>query len=499
MAVKKLDWAVTYSNATGGRLRNEYEAESVARDFADRQKALASNRGTQPPQVLRLKPRRWEAGFQDHQGKWKTRRFDTKAEATDFLNLQIGAVRRGTYVDPKSAGSITVDQLHILWIERIKSYGSSGRRPATPKTVQGYEWLYFRLIKPHWEDYPLSRVTYTGVAEWTRKMKGVDGAIASADTRARASRQLSRMLDYGVGLKILGTNPAKDSAGNRDYVPHAQHQREPVYLTRPQLERLATCSGRYEVLVRFAGLTGLRWGEATALTVGDLDLGSRACVSVEKAYAEVRGRLVLGDTKGHSNREVPLPASLVVELLKQVSGKAPDALLFASANGLPMRNSNFTRRYFEPARQLASGSVGRIQSVLGVTETRRGLAVVGESTLTALHDIQDSLGLPVRASTKPDTWRALAAQPGVSQEQHRLLLDSVAIELRPGDMDFRTPVFHDLRHTAVSLYLTVTKNVKHVQRIAGHKDATTTLNTYAALFDDDFFGVAAGLDGLLAG
>lgn len=62
-------------------------------------------------------------------------------------------------------------------------------------------------------------------------------------------------------------------------------------------------------------------------------------------------------------------------------------------------------------------------------------------------------------------------------EQRDWLLRSVGIVLECGDMDFRPPVFHDLRHTAVSLYLTVTKNVKHVQRIAGHKDGTTTINT----------------------
>lgn len=47
------------------------------------------------------------------------------------------------------------------------------------------------------------------------------------------------------------------------------------------------------------------------------------------------------------------------------------------------------------------------------------------------------------------------------------------------------PTFHDLRHTAVSLILAQTHNVKLAQRIAGHKDATMTLNTYAGLFADD--------------
>ncbi|WP_426975816.1 hypothetical protein ACQCSU_13515 [Pseudarthrobacter sp. O4] len=43
----------------------------------------------------------------------------------------------------------------------------------------------------------------------------------------------------------------------------------------------------------------------------------------------------------------------------------------------------------------------------------------------------------------------------------------------------------------------MTKNVKHVQRIASHKDGTTTINTCGELFDDDFFKAAAGLDALI--
>ncbi|WP_426301896.1 hypothetical protein [Arthrobacter sp. R-11] len=497
MGIRKLDWAVTYSAVSGKRLRHEYDTEARAREFAARQTTRSRDLHLEAPVVTRLKPRRWEAGYQDPQGKWKTHRFATKDEAAEFLRDQTRTVRAGTYIDPKSAAGMTVADLHELWLERIKSVGASGRRPATPKTVQGYEWLYSRLIRPYWWDYPLSSVTYAGVARWTQTMKGVDGRTASSDTRARASKQFSRMLDYAVGLRVLGTNPAKDAIGGRDYVPQMNNGREAVYLTRAQLERLALCAGRYGLLVRFTGLTGLRWGEVTALVVGDLDLGERPYVSVSKAYSEVDGRLVLGETKGHAAREVPLPASLVGNLLALVEGKPAQALLFPSSQGLPMRNSNFTRRYYEPARRLASSSVSRVQDALGITETRRGLAVFGDVTLAALVGFQYDCGLSNLGAIGPETWKALASESGISDEQRDLLLRSSEIRLDFGDMDFRPPVFHDLRHTAVSLYLSVTKNVKHVQRIAGHKDGTTTINTYGELFDDDFFKAAAGLDSLL--
>ncbi|MEC3853725.1 tyrosine-type recombinase/integrase [Paenarthrobacter ureafaciens] len=499
MSIRKLDWAVTYSAVSGKRLRNEYETEAKARIFAERAAIRAREFGLALPVVKKLKSRRWEVGYQDPEQKWKTKRFNTKGEAEEFQRDLTKSVRTGTYVDPRSAAGLTVAQLYNLWIARIESAGASGRRPATPKTVQGYEWLYRRMIDQYWGRIPLSNVKYAGIAQWTQTMKGVDGQAASGDTRARASKQLSRMLDYAVSIRILGANPAKDPAGGRDYVPLIKTERKPVYLTRSQLERLAACSGGHELLIRFTGLTGLRWGEVSALVLGDLDLGPKPYVSVSKAYSEVRGRLVLGETKGHESREVPLPGSLVGNLVDLVEGRAPDALLFPSAQGLPMRNSNFARRYFGPATRLAAASVSRVQSALGMSETRRGLAFFGDLTIAALTGFQYDLELPNQGSVGFETWSALASQDGIADVLRDELRQSAHIVLEYGDMDFRPPVFHDLRHTAVSLYLSVTKNVKHVQRIAGHKDATTTLNTYAELFEDDFYSAANGLDRLIGG
>lgn len=70
-----------------------------------------------------------------------------------------------------------------------------------------------------------------------------------------------------------------------------------------------------------------------------------------------------------------------------------------------------------------------------------------------------------------------------------------AKRMRQAGADMVTPpTFHDLRHTAVSLILAQTHNVKLAQRIAGHKDATMTLNTYAGLFADDLHSASDALD-----
>lgn len=498
MGVKKLEWAVSYSNSRGQILRNEYETEAKARVFYEKQKVVASSNMLPSPQFSKLRVRRWEAGFQDHQGRWKTRRFDTRKEAQEYHNEQVRAVQGRAYVDPKRSQNLTVAGLYELWIQRVATVGARGHRPATPKTVQGYEWLYERLIRPRWQDFPLSNISYSEVARWTQSMVGVDGTTASPNARARASKQLGRMLDFAVSQQILAVNPAKDSGGNRDYVPEVRPKRDAVYLTMRQLERLAACCPQYSMLIRFTGLTGLRWGEVTALQVHDLDLGPRPRVIVARAFAEVKGALLLGETKGHDSREVPLPSALVPDLERVIRGKHATALVFSSAEGKPMRNSNFARRHYMPARELAGSSVAALQRELGLSEHRRGLAYFGPETLGAVRARQKERGLDQTGLVDASFWRTITvagAGQGIGGNYQRL----AGFTLREGDQDFRSPVFHDLRHTAVSLYLSVTKNVKHVQRIAGHKDATTTLNTYADLFDDDFYNSAESLTSLMVG
>lgn len=53
---------------------------------------------------------------------------------------------------------------------------------------------------------------------------------------------------------------------------------------------------------------------------------------------------------------------------------------------------------------------------------------------------------------------------------------------------------HDLRHTAASLAVHAGANVKALQRMLGHKNASMTLDVYADLFDSDLMDVARLLD-----
>jgi integrase len=65
---------------------------------------------------------------------------------------------------------------------------------------------------------------------------------------------------------------------------------------------------------------------------------------------------------------------------------------------------------------------------------------------------------------------------------------------RKADDTFPSITPHDLRHTAASLAVSASANVKAVQRMLGHAKASMTLDVYADLFDEDLDGVADRLD-----
>jgi len=59
-------------------------------------------------------------------------------------------------------------------------------------------------------------------------------------------------------------------------------------------------------------------------------------------------------------------------------------------------------------------------------------------------------------------------------------------------LDGLTP--HEMRHTAASLAISASANVKAVQRMLGHASAAVTLDVYSDLFDNDLDAVSAALD-----
>ena len=155
---------------------------------------------------------------------------------------------------------------------------------------------------------------------------------------------MSAILEHAVRSGRIRSNPTRGLALPRP------RRRDHVFLTHGQLAALADAAGRWRLLVLVLGYTGLRWGEATALRVCDIDF-TRRRIDVRRAFSDVGGKIVPGTPKSHLARTVPLPRFLAAELTASIQGKTPDDLVFTTISGSVVRSANWRQKVFLPARK----------------------------------------------------------------------------------------------------------------------------------------------------
>lgn len=357
--------------------------------------------------------KRWRVRYRTPDRRQTDKRgFRTKRDAEQWLSENEVSKLRGEYVAP-SLGKATVADLGALWLERQQGV-------MKPSAFHSVESAWRVHVLPHWGSTSIADISYSGVQAWVTELAGRrKGTLV-----ATAYSVLARILDDAVRDRRLSANPA------RGVKLPARARRKNIYLTAEQLHDLAVESGRYGSLVLLLGTAGLRWGEAAALRVGDIDFLKRRVTLHENAVT-VGGDVHLGSLKSGKSRTVVLPAFVVEELSKTCRGKAHGELIWPARDGGHLGPPSSHDSWL-------SGAVDRCQKA------------------------------------------AMAARAEEGDE--------------PTTPVFPRVTAHALRHTAASLAISAGANVKVVQRMLGHASAAMTLDVYADLFDDDLTGVADKLD-----
>jgi integrase len=191
--------------------------------------------------------------------------FARKVDAQNWLDNVVSEHVTGTWTNPKLSGQ-TFGVMAERWIQT--------KATRAPKTVAGYRSLLDVVVLPRWRDVPFRDVTFEDLQQWVSGLSvngstRFEGKGLSASRVIQAHQVVSQVLRYAVKAKHLPANPA-DSIE----LPH-KHEVEQRYLTHEQLHRLAVASGRLRTLVLVLGYCGLRFGEAAALRVGDVNLKAR--------------------------------------------------------------------------------------------------------------------------------------------------------------------------------------------------------------------------------
>jgi integrase len=269
---------------------------------------------------------RWRARYVDDQGRERSKAFSRKIDATRWLDKQVSDQVTGTWTDPALSG-VTFGAMAERWL--------STKATRSAKTVAGYRSLLDTAVLPRWRDVPLRDMRFDDLQVWITSLS-VDGSVrfegrGLSASRVRQAHQLvGAVLKFAVKAKHLPASPADGVELPR--LPEIEQR----YLTHEQLHRVAVASGRLRTLVFVLGYCGLRFGEAAALEVADIDVSARR-IRVRRSVTYVRKTgLVEGPTKNHSARTVPVPAFVARLLKTEIDDRDGSALVFQSArSGAP--------------------------------------------------------------------------------------------------------------------------------------------------------------------
>lgn len=341
------------------------------------------------------KGKRWRVRYRKpDKAQTDKRGFKTKREAELFLASVTVSKATGDYIDP-ALSRVTVAQLADRWI--------AGKRPPAlkPSSFEPLEIAWRLHVEPKWGTREISGIVPSEVQEWITSLgqtrPGAKGKSASVVLRALGV--LAGILDMAVDDGRLKRNPAR---GLKNLPRKPKRKAGRVYLTHDQVHTLAAES-RHKVLVLTLAYTGLRWGEATALRVRNLNLLRRR-LHIEENAVQVDGVIHVGTPKSWEQRTVPIPAFLAPMLAELTVGKAPNSLLFGDGT-VYLRPTQSGTGWFEGAVtrvQLRDGNFPRI-TPHDLRHTAASLAVQTGANVKA---VQKMLGHASAAMTL-DTYADL--------------------------------------------------------------------------------------------
>ncbi|WP_246295569.1 tyrosine-type recombinase/integrase [Arthrobacter wenxiniae] len=193
---------------------------------------------------------------------------------------------------------------------------------------------------------PLDKLDYRHLTQWVKTMqsKGCSAkTIRNNHGLIFAAMKTAVRLQYRPDNPCIGVElPSDDKAED-----------EAQFLSHAEFAMIMNAMGeRYKAFTNFLVTTGTRFGEATAVSVGDLDLQSDpATVRINKAWKRVAdSQYEIGSTKTRAgNRTVSLDQQLVDILAPLVAGRPRTALLFAAPSGGRIVHKLFWHHYWVPA------------------------------------------------------------------------------------------------------------------------------------------------------
>ena len=229
---------------------------------------------------------------------------------------------------------------------------------ASPRTRAEYRRSLDRYLPggDPFGELPAGIVRHSDVRAWIRRLqeRPVESHGADPDDRLspKTIRNVHAVVSAGFDLLVrdgeLPTNPALGAAPSLESKPNDQALTVAEYRAL-----LSYVPLHYRPLIETLVRTGSRWGEATALLVGDVNADPvNPRIRIDKAWTE-------GDRRGDYKEGAPktlrgyrtaaIDEALLASLTPLMAGRGREEYLFTTTTGRVVRHNNFYSRVWAPA------------------------------------------------------------------------------------------------------------------------------------------------------
>lgn len=322
----------------------------------------------------------------DGRRKQQTKKFRRLQDAEAFATSTEDALRSGKYHDERQGNRPFGEVAHAWMGTKIDLRDSTYRK---------YERELRIHIFPRWGGVPVGRVDTESVQGWVNSLYdgSVDTVMSGAPLAARTIRNIvlvvfGGVMEYARGMEYITVDPLEHVVTPR--IVH--HDDDMVFLSIQEVQDLADAAAEI----------GHDVGEATALTVGDVDFaGGR--VRVSKTWSVDRdGRTKLDAPKNGRARWAAFPSFLLADLAVLCDGVDDASPLFRAARGGTLWVPNWRSRVWTPAVR-AIGLEKSGATIHSLRHTYASIAIVAGADVKTL---QSQLG-HASATITLDTYAAL--------------------------------------------------------------------------------------------
>jgi integrase len=275
--------------------------------------------------------------------------FPDKASADGFCRLCNTVGGEAAYAVLEARRNVSADMPTLAeFTYRYLDPGSGLLTGIEPGTRSDYRKRAEHSFLPMLGEYPVDTITKADVGRWLAWFEAQPSPLRKGETYAAKTVRdrhglLSSIFSAAVSEKLRPDNPAYRMRLSKGL------KREAVFLSADEFTTLLHfIPDYYQSFVLFLAGTGCRWGEATAVMWGAVNLSAKTpTVRIDKAWKKGEHGPVLKQPKSQkSRRTIGLSSDVVHALGKR---RASDAFVFPGKRGGHLWYSGFRQLVWEPA------------------------------------------------------------------------------------------------------------------------------------------------------